>query len=284
MSIWACTIAVTMNITVWSNPQKMEWFAYFLPSFPFIRCFYHMALDCAYSTCYKNISDLNEETIQCIAAVYIGAVVYLLLAIYLNQVVPQSYGVAKHPLFCIKKPLKTFKKLHNLIFGLDPEDEDYPTPCDEELLQEDDDARAERQSVNGLDSYGYYRYPLIVKDMRKVYPAVSGRKPKVANKSISLKINRGELFGLLGPNGAGKTTLISMLTGMYKPTSGNAWMTGYDIRNRLELVQLQIGVCPQFDILWADLTVEEHLLFYARLKGIPPEQEQFMVDKALKEV
>ena len=85
---------------------------------------------------------------------------------------------------------------------------------------------------------------MIAKDIRKVYPGVNGRKPKVANKSLCLKINNGELFGLLGPNGAGKTTFISMLTGMYKPTSGNAWMSGYDIKDRLELVQLQIGVCP----------------------------------------
>lgn len=55
---------------------------------------------------------------------------------------------------------------------------------------------------------------------------------------MCLKVKRGELFGLLGPNGAGKTTLISMVTGMYKPTSGNAWMAGYDIKNNLELVQL----------------------------------------------
>ena len=64
-----------------------------------------------------------------------------------------------------------------------------------------------------------------------MYPGFGGRPPKVANKSICLKIRKGELFGLLGPNGAGKTTLISMLTGMYKPTAGNAWMSGYDIRN-----------------------------------------------------
>lgn len=125
---------------------------------------------------------------------------------------------------------------------------------------------------------------MIAKDIRKVYPGVNGRKPKVANKSLCLKINNGELFGLLGPNGAGKTTFISMLTGMYKPTSGNAWMSGYDIKDRLELVQLQIGVCPQFDILWNDLSVEEHLLFYARLKGVPPEKEMAMVNKALGEV
>jgi ABC-type multidrug transport system ATPase subunit len=109
---------------------------------------------------------------------------------------------------------------------------------------------------------------LIAKDIRKVYPGVNGRKPKVANKNLSLRINKGELFGLLGPNGAGKTTFISQLTGMYRPTSGNAWVSGYDIRENLELVQLQIGVCPQFDILWDDLSVAEHLLFYARIKGV----------------
>jgi ABC-type multidrug transport system ATPase subunit len=124
----------------------------------------------------------------------------------------------------------------------------------------------------------------VAKDIRKVYPSVNGREPKVANKGLSLRIEKGELFGLLGPNGAGKTTFISMLTGMYRPTSGNAWMGGYDICNHLELVQLQIGVCPQFDVLWGELTCEEHLLFYARLKGVPPEEELSMVTKALKEV
>jgi len=52
----------------------------------------------------------------------------------------------------------------------------------------------------------------------------------------------------------------------------------------LQLVQLQIGVCPQFDVLWDILTVEEHLLFYARIKGVKPENEAKMVTKAMKDV
>jgi ABC-type multidrug transport system ATPase subunit len=75
-----------------------------------------------------------------------------------------------------------------------------------------------------------------------------------------------------------------MLTGLYKPESGNAWVAGYDLKNNLELVQLQIGVCPQFDILWQDLTVEEHLLFYARMKGATPNVEKAVAAKAMKEV
>lgn len=72
----------------------------------------------------------------------------------------------------------------------------------------------------------------------------------------------------MGPNGAGKTTLISILTGFYSPNLGNAWINGYDILNNMDYVYLNIGVCPQFDLLWQDLTIEEHILFYSRIKGI----------------
>ena len=54
--------------------------------------------------------------------------------------------------------------------------------------------------------------------------------------------------------------------------------------NDINLVQLQIGFCPQFDVLWAIMTVEEHLLFYARLKGVSPSEETEMVKKAMKDV
>jgi ABC-type multidrug transport system ATPase subunit len=55
------------------------------------------------------------------------------------------------------------------------------------------------------------------------------------------------------------------------PTSGNAWISGYSLLTDINIVQLQIGFCPQFDVLWEIMTVEEHLLFYARLKGITPD-------------
>lgn len=66
--------------------------------------------------------------------------------------------------------------------------------------------------------------------MRKLYKkeGVEGFYPAV--RSLNLAIRRRETFGLLGPNGAGKTTLISMITGMYEPNFGNAWIGGYDIK------------------------------------------------------
>ena len=78
-----------------------------------------------------------------------------------------------------------------------------------ELLDEDRDAKAERDAIGALKREDYQHYPLVAKEIRKIYPSQGGGQPKVANKNISLKVGAGELFGLLGPNGAGKTTLIS---------------------------------------------------------------------------
>lgn len=65
------------------------------------------------------------------------------------------------------------------------------------------------------------------------------------------------------------------------PTSGTALIGGYDIRNEIENVHLLTGVCPQFSTLWEDLTVKEHLEFFARLKGVPLKEEKEHVQKAL---
>lgn len=99
---------------------------------------------------------------------------------------------------------------------------------------------------------------------------------------MDLLIEDREVFGLLGPNGAGKTTLISMITGVFEPTEGNCFVGGHSISREIEKVHLNIGVCPQFDILWPQLSVEEHLYFYTRLRGTKPADEKRMVAKALE--
>lgn len=66
--------------------------------------------------------------------------------------------------------------------------------------------REERSMIYNLEQETFEQYPLVVKDIRKVYPGI--HKPNIANKNITMTVKSGELFGLLGPNGAGKTTLI----------------------------------------------------------------------------
>lgn len=174
---------------------------------------------------------------------------YAALAWYCYQVVPQSYGVPKRWNFLCKgksKPgVRGISYDYDEIGDLEEERETNNAPVyDYDTSLEDSDSKAERNIVYNLDKADYYKYPLVIKDLRKVYKGVGGRSEKVATKNFSLRIKKGEMFGLLGPNGAGKTTLIAMLTGMYPATRGNAWVAGFDIKYQLEAVQLQIGFCP----------------------------------------
>jgi energy-coupling factor transporter ATP-binding protein EcfA2 len=94
---------------------------------------------------------------------------------------------------------------------------------------------------------------------------------QVAVQDLSLVVRRGECFGLLGPNGAGKTTAINMLTGFIEPTAGTGIVEGLDIRSDMPQIYKLMGVCPQHDLLWEQLSGREHLRFYGRLKGLEGE-------------
>lgn len=107
---------------------------------------------------------------------------------------------------------------------------------------------------------------------------------KLAVRGVSLLIKGGETFGLLGNNGAGKSTSISMLTGLFAPTSGTAYLCGYDIRSEMDQINRIMGVCPQFDSLWRELSVEETVLFYARIKGVPHELEKAHAAQILRDI
>ena len=85
----------------------------------------------------------------------------------------------------------------------------------------------------------------------------------VAVNKIDLTIKEGELFALLGVNGAGKTTTIKMLSGLIKPTSGDATVLGHSINNEIFEVKKIINVSPQETAVAPNLTVRENLEFIA---------------------
>jgi len=94
---------------------------------------------------------------------------------------------------------------------------------------------------------------------------------KIAVDGLSLQIFEGQITALLGHNGAGKTTTMSMLVGLYPPSSGEASVNGYNCSTQISKVHEQLGLCPQFDTLFPSLSVDEHLHFYCRLKGVSKE-------------
>jgi ABC-2 type transport system ATP-binding protein len=86
---------------------------------------------------------------------------------------------------------------------------------------------------------------------------------------VSFEVKKGEVFGFLGPNGAGKTTTIKMLAGLLLPSSGQGRVAGFDLTTETEAIKRNIGYMSQLFSLYADLTVEENIAFFAGLYGVP---------------
>ncbi len=103
----------------------------------------------------------------------------------------------------------------------------------------------------------------------KVSKTFPGPPAKTAVVDLTMGMSYGECFGLLGPNGAGKTTAISMLVGQIDPSTGKAYVNGYDSVSERREALLSLGIVPQFDVLYDELTVGEHLALFAAVKGVP---------------
>ncbi|MDR3108259.1 MAG: ATP-binding cassette domain-containing protein [Planctomycetaceae bacterium] len=81
-------------------------------------------------------------------------------------------------------------------------------------------------------------------------------------------IRRGEIYGLLGPNGAGKSTTFKMLCGLLKPTDGNCFIAGYNLRTSPSRARSRLGYMAQKFSLYNDLTVRQNLTFFAGIYGL----------------
>ncbi|XP_047223624.1 retinal-specific phospholipid-transporting ATPase ABCA4 isoform X2 [Girardinichthys multiradiatus] len=116
-----------------------------------------------------------------------------------------------------------------------------------------------------------------IQDLVKVF---QGRSRPAVN-CLNISFYEGQITSFLGHNGAGKTTTLSILTGLYPPTSGTAYINGRDVTTDIDIIRTTMGMCPQYNILFNHLTVEEHILFYSLLKGRTPEEAQTEVENML---
>lgn len=89
-----------------------------------------------------------------------------------------------------------------------------------------------------------------------------------ALRGVSLAVHRGEVYGLVGPDGAGKTTAIRMLAGLMRPDEGRVRVLGEDPVHPRSPVREQLGLVPQRNSLYGDLSVDENLRFFAKLFGL----------------
>ncbi|XP_061580685.1 phospholipid-transporting ATPase ABCA1-like [Cololabis saira] len=193
-----------------------------------------------------------------IVLMYVDSVLYGVLTWYLEAVFPGQYGIPRPWYFLFTKSYWTGEKDGS---GKVP----LRRGTTSEVLMEEEPAH--------LDP-GVY-----IQDLVKVYR--HGRK--LAVDGLTLGFYEGQITSFLGHNGAGKTTTMSILTGLLPPTSGTAFILGRDIRTELSAVRQSLGVCPQHNVLFSMLTVEEHIWFYGRLKGLSESQVQAEIRVILRD-
>jgi ABC-2 type transport system ATP-binding protein len=103
---------------------------------------------------------------------------------------------------------------------------------------------------------------LQLKNLTRIYG-----EQKAVNE-ISFDIRPGEIVGFLGPNGAGKSTTMKIVTGFLPPTSGEAWVGGFNVVEKPMEVKQITGYLPEHNPLYLDLYVHEYLAFIGRLYGL----------------
>jgi ABC-2 type transport system ATP-binding protein len=116
---------------------------------------------------------------------------------------------------------------------------------------------------------------IVVEALSKVF------RRQTAVERVSFRVARGRFFGFLGPNGAGKSTTIRMLTGLLRPSSGDAVIEGVRLSEDLLGVKRRIGVLTEELPLYERLTGEEHLLFAGRMYGLPRAEARRRTDELL---
>jgi len=122
-----------------------------------------------------------------------------------------------------------------------------------------------------------------VKSVRltKVY---RGKETVEALKGITLSIRKGELFTLLGPNGAGKTTFLRIISTQLLPTSGEAYVLGFNVLDEAEKVREHIAVVPQDVATYGNFTPWEYCYYFSLLRGMTKQKAKEVSERALKAV
>uniref|UniRef100_A0A670I3G7 Cholesterol transporter ABCA5 n=1 Tax=Podarcis muralis TaxID=64176 RepID=A0A670I3G7_PODMU len=195
----------------------------------------------------------------------LDSMLYLLLGIYFDQVIPGEYGL-RRSFFFFLKPSFWVKRTRNY----------------KELYESSINGSLEfNEIVEPISSEFQGREAIRINNVQKSY--IKKGETVEALKSLSFDIYEGQITALLGHSGTGKTTLMNILCGLSPPSDGFASIYGCRVSEIDEMLDIRkvIGVCQQSDIYFDVLTVEENLSIIASVKGIPPNDMIQEVQKVL---
>jgi len=228
-----------------------------------------------FSNLSLNYGNYNVET--ALVFLVIDTVLYGLLALYFDKVIPSEFGSSLPWYFPLSPSYwKGLGKTDNSLDTdtmrvLEAEYQSNLTALQRTRRIEPVDASLLHQQETGQ--------AMLVRGLRKQFGS------KVAVDGVDLDMYEGQIFALLGHNGAGKTTTISILTGLIDPTAGEMTVHGHSMKADMAKIRRELGVCPQHDVLFPDLTVWEHLYMFSVFKGMRDQVEiRGKIDQKIEEI
>nr|XP_009677309.1 PREDICTED: ATP-binding cassette sub-family A member 10-like [Struthio camelus australis] len=196
----------------------------------------------------------------------LDSVLYMLLAIYFNKVLPGKYGVQYPPSFFLK-PSFWFQS-RSRYTGERAGNRTSHGP----LLSNNEEPMP--PEFNGKEA-------IRLSNIKKTYKKKNKRTE--ALRGLSLNVYEGQITALLGHSGSGKTAVLNVLSGFSQPSAGSAMIYNYNVSEiqDMEGIQAIVGICPQLNLHFEVLTVKENLRTFAHIKGIHKKEVEQEVQKAL---
>ncbi|KAI4381515.1 hypothetical protein MLD38_007580 [Melastoma candidum] len=226
-----------------------------------------------WSNIWQESSGVNF--LVCLLMLLLDSLLYCLIGLYVNKILEGEKG----PLYPWDLSCKNcFKRQSNSHF---PEDLSVAVSTNKGFSDSTFGSAFEALSLE-MKQQEIDSRCIQIRNLHKVYCTTKGNCCAV--NSLSLTLFENQILSLLGHNGAGKSTTISMLVGLLRPTSGDAFVFGKSIKTCMDKIQKILGVCPQNDILFPELTVREHLEIYAVLKGVQQNLINTIVNDMIDEV
>jgi len=214
---------------------------------------------------------LNNKTYY--SFIFLDMALYLVFFLYLDQIMPDSYGVKKKWYFCLEK---LFKRRRN---------NEYTSVEQVSFVANDSNARlglldsADMSSAIHHENFSNpegYKRSVIIEHISKSF----GSEQVISD--LSLMIYEKQVFCLLGHNGAGKTTTINILTGILSHDKGDVYYYDQSFHKNMDKLRRYIGLCGQQDILYGDITTREHLEMFGRIRGLSGHSLEIAIEHALE--
>ncbi|XP_032562515.1 ATP-binding cassette sub-family A member 10-like [Chiroxiphia lanceolata] len=260
---------LSLAVLVENVPEPLKWFLGLCCPFAFnagvAKIFYLEKYGMGFS--FSNLMEEAYFLFSTYIMLVFDSILYMLLALYFDKVLPGKYGIPDPPLFCLK-PSYWMRSRRGSTREIP-----RPTANPEELLG--DDVEPVPPQFQGKEAIRLH-------NIKKVYKKKD--KKTEALRGLSLNIYEGQITALLGHSGAGKTTLLNVLSGLTFPSEGSATIYSYklsEIGDREEIREM-IGICPQFNTQFEVLTVKENLRTFAEIKGIKSKEVEREVQNILE--